>query len=200
MHTFDLEASLKASSRQHAEGCVKVWEDLERYDTLIEATHPDIVVELGTFSGKSARWFAERVSWVVTIDVNDDVEPDVREECGGAVHWVQGSTLDDAIIADVHAWMMNYTPLLVLDSDHSGSHVMQEMEAYADVVLPGGYMVVEDTLLRHMPMSERKHYDGSPADAVDAWMMLHSDEWEVDVELEGMHPVTQFPGGWLRRK
>ena len=54
---IDVEASLAATSRQHAEGAVKVAEDLDRYRAVIAATKPEIVVECGTYDGGSAKWF-----------------------------------------------------------------------------------------------------------------------------------------------
>jgi cephalosporin hydroxylase len=40
--------------------------------------------------------------------------------------------------------------MVVLDSDHSRSHVLAECRAYGPLVTPGCYMVVADTIVGHM--------------------------------------------------
>lgn len=198
---IDIAASLEATSRQHACGCVKTTEDLARYRRVIEASKPEIIVECGTFSGKSAVWFARIAACpVITIDVTPYVDPDIRLVMNTLdVTEFVGSSTDPHIVRDVWALAARKRAMVVLDSDHSADHVLAEMKAYAGLVRPGGYMVVEDTLLRHMPAEERKHYRGDPADAVDAWLAEHGDEWVNNQAIEDLYPVTQFPGGWLLR-
>lgn len=197
----DIEASLISSARQHAEGCVKIEEDLARYRRVIEDTRPDLIVECGTFSGKSAVWFARVAGCLVaTIDTDPHIDPDIRLvlDTLDVVEFV-GSSIAPDIVEAVHRLAdVAESVLVVLDSDHSAPHVIAEIDAYADMVRPGGYMVVEDTLLRHMPASERKHYQGNPWDAVD-WFLATRGDWANDDDLEALYDVTQFPNGWLRR-
>lgn len=195
MHTFDVEASLEARHRQNAYGTMKIKEDLEQYKKIIEEMKPGIIIEFGTFSGKSALWFAQ-VSGkpVVTVDTDArNIERSSRKGWAGWVQFIEGSSTDADVMERVHylAWKRN--PLLVLDSDHAAHHVLSEMLAYQDMVEPGGWMVVEDTLLRWMPEDEQC-YEGTPMDAVDVFM-----EFARGWEQHAHHPVTQHPGGWLRR-
>lgn len=199
---IDVKASLKASSRQHAEGCVKTTEDLARYRRVIEETRPDLIIECGTFSGKSAVWFARIADCqVITIDVTPYIDPDIRLVMDAlGVDDRVGSSTDPDVVDDVTLMAVQHERVMVvLDSDHSAPHVAREMELYGPLVTPGCYMVVEDGILRWMPAEEQKHYDGNPLDAIEAWMEAHGDEWEIDVDIEGMSPVSQFPSGWLRR-
>lgn len=199
---IDIEASLAAVGRQSAEGCVKTTEDLDRYREVISHTNPGLIIECGTFSGKSALWFARQGVDVVTMDVTPYIDPPIRTELDlYGVRDFTCSSVDPEMVATVAGMAADYERVMVvLDSDHSAGHVLAEVNAYAPMVTPGCYMVVEDTLLRHMHRSERRHYTGNPADAVDEWMAEHGDEWAVDEAIEAMYPVSQFPGGWLRRR
>jgi cephalosporin hydroxylase len=201
--SIDITASLEASARQNFEGMVKTWEDVSRYEAIIEATRPDLIIECGTFSGKSAVWFAGEGDGcaVLTIDVTPHIGEGTRDEMDRLGVWdVVGSSTDPDIVHKVSMFARSFgNVMVVLDSDHSAAHVAAEMAAYGPLVTPGCYMVVEDGILRYMPDEERRHYDGNPLDAIEAFMADCSGLWEIDVDIENMHPVTQFPSGWLRR-
>jgi cephalosporin hydroxylase len=82
-----------------------------------------------------------------------------------------------------------------LDSDHSAEHVARELDAYAPLVTPGHYLVVQDT---YLGLYLDGDYAGGPLGAVEAFLTEHP-EFEID-----MHPqrwlITQNPFGWLKRK
>lgn len=204
---FDVDASVAACERQYVHGMVKCAEDAERYEAIIDAVKPALVIECGTFSGKSALWLARRSgARVLTIDVADQVPPEVRAE------WV---TLDPAPRLEVtsttsnHAWRAAVDEveradgpvMVVLDSDHSRGHVLTEMLMYERFVTPDSYMVVEDGILRWLPAEHRKVYDNSdPLEAIEDFLGRPvGSHWAVDEEIEGMFPVTIHPRGWLRR-
>jgi cephalosporin hydroxylase len=198
----DLAASLEACGRQHAEGVVKTAEDLDRYRTLIARLRPGCVVETGTFNGRSAVWFQrEAVCPVVTVDVHPQVD-EPTAAAGDRVTWITGDSVDPGVVDAVchlARRVADGSPVLVvLDSDHSSRHVLAEMEAYSGLVDPGGYMIVEDGILRWMDTAERACYRGDPLDAIEAWLPAHPG-WEPDAELEDLYPATLFPMGFLRR-
>lgn len=159
----------------------------------------------GTFSGKSALWFQQTARCpVVTVDVHPVVDDDTAAAAGYAVVWIHGSSVDNGIAETVRASALSLAKggpiMVVLDSDHSGQHVYDEMTLYASLVTPGSYMVVEDGLLRWMSEPERSYYAGSPMDAIEAWMAADREgRWLIDEEIEGMSETSQFPSGWLRR-
>ncbi len=203
---IDIASSLASCGRQYHAGMVKIQEDASRYEEIFRRTKPDVVVETGSFSMKAALWMSETADCdVITVDTNhDSVDPEIwsRIKESGRIYTVLGSSTDQlsidlvrALIADLGSERV----MVSLDSDHSAGHVALEMDLYGPLVPVGGYMVVEDTLLRWMPPEERAHYQGTPMDAVEEFMYISFDEWAYDGEIEGMSSVTQFPRGWLKR-
>lgn len=193
---FDVARSLDAVARQGAEGCCKIAEDLARYRALIAAYRPDLVVECGTFTGRSAVWFARAAGCdVVTVDLYPRVDAETYA-MSDRVTWVVGDSVSPVVVAKVTTICANAArPLVVLDSDHSAGHVLEEMRAYGSLVPPGGFMVVEDGIVRWMTDHP---YAGSPLDAIEAWLSDH-DDWSVDEDLCAMSPVSMHPLGFLRR-
>ena len=205
----DLEGSLAAAARQTAEGCVKTEEDLARYRLIFESVKPGLVIEIGSFSGKSAVWFARLGKCpVVSVDVDQsNMTPQFMRDAGlhDMVLFLKGYSTDPAVTEVIREWAAAVTAngdpvLVVLDGDHSAPTVAAELELYAPLVTVGSYCVVEDTIVRWMPWEQKPigPYRGSPLDAVEAWLPLHP-EWVVDLGVEDQSPTTQFPGGWLRR-
>lgn len=187
---IDIKASLLATGRQNAEGAIKIREDLDRYRTVIALTQPEVIVECGTHAGGSARWFHSLGPDVVTVDVVP------QSWTADGVSCVTGDSADPDVVATVRKIVVGRRTMLVLDSDHSGPHVAKEITAYGPLVTPGCYLIVEDGIVRWMT---DQPYRGSPLDAIEELLMA-SPEWERDLEVEGMHPVSMFPAGWWRRR
>ena len=71
--------------------------------------------------------------------------------------------------------------MVILDSDHSQAHVSAELSAYAPLVTPGCYLIVEDTCVNGHPLYP-DHGPG-PMEALDAFLPQHP-EFEPDPARE----------------
>jgi cephalosporin hydroxylase len=94
--------------------------------------------------------------------------------------------------------------MVVLDSDHSRDHVLEECRAYGPMVTKDCYMVVADTLVGHLDEKEAPQnrsqvwYKGNdPLTALQEYM-LESDRFEIDLEINGKLVLSSSPGGYLR--
>jgi cephalosporin hydroxylase len=187
-------------ANEHVQGgMLKLPADLDRYAAVIEATRPQVIVETGTRTGESAQWFAEQAGCeVITIDVAPPAVPtlDVR------VRYIKGDSTDPATVGWVAKRVAGRRCMVVLDSDHSAEHVAREIYAYAPMVTPGCYLVVEDTIFGYAPQAIRDLHipgqQGSPLDAV-VQCLVDSDLFSRDVAVERMSPTSHHPAGWWVR-
>ena len=60
------------------------------------------------------------------------------------VDWITGSSIDPDVVADIYRRCRGKRTMVILDSDHSADHVGSELDAYADLVAPGSYMIAQD--------------------------------------------------------
>lgn len=181
-----------AHTRQNAEGCVKVWEDLDRYRAVLKLTNPTLVIETGTHTGASASWFAMRVPRVITVDVADRW----TEEAPANVVPLVGDSVSGSVVDTIRRMARRgVRVMVVLDSDHSAAHVEAEIDAYGPLVTPGFHLVVEDAIARWMP-GENEH--GSPWDAIGS-RLRGNPEWTQDETTRDRHAVTMYPDGWWVR-
>lgn len=196
---IDLDTSIwEQRNAQNAEGCVKTRSDLLRYRKLFADVNPAWVVELGTYNGRSARWFADNAHCrVVSVDTHPQVADDDWDHPD--ITWMKGNSVDPYIVRLIRGLIDDEGPVVVVcDSDHSAQHVLLEMQSYAHLVTVGSYLVVEDGIVRWLPEQLPHYHDSSPLDAIELFLADHL-EFVPDMALEDMEPTTQNPMGWLRR-
>ena len=171
--------------------------DLWVYQELIFRVRPGLIVETGTAHGGSALYLATMCDLVGHGEV---VSVDVLDLPGRPVHprvrYVHGSSTDLGIVEEVRALAEGKDPVMViLDSDHSFAHVRAEIAAYAGLVTPGSYLVVEDTNVNGHPVAPE--FGPGPYEAVEE-LLGRSADFVVDDSCEKFR-MTFNPRGFLRR-
>jgi cephalosporin hydroxylase len=172
--------------------------DLWIYQELVFELEPDLIIETGTMDGGSALYFASLLDLagkgeIVTVDKVDRPGRPAHPR----ISYVLGSSIDDAILADLRVRAEDKrTILVVLDSLHTDKHVLAELRAYRGFVSPGSYMVVEDSNVNGHPV-QPGHGPG-PMEAIEEFMR-DDDEFEIDRSREKFL-LTFNPSGFLRKK
>jgi cephalosporin hydroxylase len=115
---------------------------------------------------------------------------------------IQGSSIDPAIVDQVRQRIEGKKVLVVLDSNHTHEHVLEELRAYAPMVSVGSYCVVMDTVVEDMPedaFPDRPWGKGdNPKTAVWAYLEENRD-FEIDQAIHSKLLITVAPDGYLRR-
>jgi cephalosporin hydroxylase len=128
--------------------------DLHIIQEIIWETKPTLIIETGTAWGGSALFYRDllnkigQISLVVSIDdwSNGYVPKNYCRPERFGIEYMDMDALAAPNHRQLRAWAMHSDRVMVLlDSDHSMSHVLQECILYGEFVTPGCYMVVEDT-------------------------------------------------------
>jgi cephalosporin hydroxylase len=172
--------------------------DLWQYQEMIVSLKPDVILETGTADGGSALFLSQMCDLaahgrVVTIDIDHPLDKLPRHD---RITYVTGSSISEPVLERVRQEVKDAdTVLVILDSDHSESHVRKELEAFQHFVTPDSYMVVEDTNVNGHPVGPR--FGPGPMEAVDDFMTT-TDRFVIDSNRERFL-MTQNPKGYLRR-
>lgn len=83
--------------------------------------------------------------------------------------------------------------MVILDSDHSKKHVLNELEIYSSLVTPGCYLVIEDTNINGHPVF--KDFGPGPMEAAAEFLEKNS-HWKIDSNCERLL-LTFNPNGYL---
>jgi Predicted O-linked N-acetylglucosamine transferase, SPINDLY family len=171
--------------------------DLWIYQEIIFEIKPEIIIECGTFNGGSALFLAHicdiiRHGEIVSIDIE---ERSGRPQHSRISYWV-GSSISEQIIERVRQKVSGRSPVLViLDSDHSANHVIQELRLYSPLVTPGSYVIVEDTNINGHPVVP--DFGSGPMEAVQAFLSENS-SFSVSTDCEKFY-FTFNPSGYLKK-
>lgn len=172
--------------------------DLWAYQEILHEVRPELIIETGTYRGGSALFLA---SICDLLDRGEVVTIDSARQDGRPRHhritYLTGSSTSERILRQVRRRVRGKsTVLVILDSGHAKDHVLSELLAYAPLVTPGSYLVVEDTNLNGHPV-ESDHGPG-PAEAV-AEFLGRNDAFVRDERREKFL-LTFNPGGYLRKR
>ena len=189
--------------------------DIMATQEVIWKTKPDIIIETGVARGGSLIFMAsilEIIGKGKVIGVDIDIRQHNRESIEAhplskRINLVEGGSVDTDILAEVRSHIRKDSKVMVvLDSDHSRSHVLNECRAYGPMVTQGCYLVVADTLVGHVeekdaPTNRSKLWfkGNDPLSATNDYLK-ENDRFEIDDEINGKLVLSSSPGGYLKCK
>jgi cephalosporin hydroxylase len=186
-------------------------QDMIALQEIIWDYKPDLVVETGIAHGGSLIFHASILELLghgqvlgIDIDIRSHNRASVEQHpMFKRIEMIEGSSIDPDIVARVYDHpAANGKVLVILDSNHTHAHVLQELKAYAGLVRKGGYIVVMDTAIEDAPKGtmwpDRPWGHGNnPKTAV--WEFLKTtDRFEIDKEIENKLQITVAPDGYLK--
>lgn len=190
---------------------IQLPQDMVAVQEIVWKVKPDLIIETGVAHGGSLIYSASLLELlggngrVIGIDV--DIRAHNRAEIekhpvARRIQLIQGSSVDRDTIRQVREAARGAERVLVLlDSNHTHEHVLQELRGYSPLVTKGSYLVVFDTLIEDMPgdlIKDRPWGRGNnPKTAV--WEFLkRSRRFVVDKDIEAKLLLTVAPDGYLK--
>ena len=195
---------------------IQLPEDMIRIQELIYRLKPDVVIETGVAHGGSLIFYAslfQAIGKGRTIGIDIEIRPHNRDaieqhELFDYITLVEGSSTDTAIVEQVKSLVgADETVLVILDSNHTKDHVLEELEAYAPMVTPGSYIVACDGIMRLVAGAPRTESDwtwDNPETAAQEFAAAHDEFVIEEPEFpfnEGVvtERVTYWPSAYLKR-
>jgi cephalosporin hydroxylase len=195
---------------------IQLPDDMVRIQEVIYDVQPDVIVETGIAHGGSLVFYASLCvamghGEVVGIDL--EIRPHNREAIERHrlfehITLFEGSSTEPSIVEEVAAHVAGRTALVILDSNHSHDHVLEELRSYGPLVTPGSYIVATDGIMQDLVGAPRSADDwgsNNPQAAVRSFL-AETDAFEL---VEPTFPfneglitgrVTYWPSAYLRRR
>ncbi len=170
--------------------------DMWIYQELIYELKPDLIVESGTADGGSAYYLASLCDLIhkgriMSIDIVAKTRPQHPR-----VSYLTGSSVSEEIYNAVRASIQpGERVMVILDSDHSYEHVLNELRIYAPLVTAGSYLIVEDTNINGNPVFPG--FGPGPMESLQQFL-AENKGFVVDKSREKFF-MTFFPDGFLKK-
>jgi cephalosporin hydroxylase len=195
---------------------IQMPEDMVRTQEVIYGLQPDLIIETGVAHGGSLIFYASLCKMigrgrVVGIDI--EIRPHNRAAIEEhAMHplitLIEGSSVDPTIVEQVRNLVQPGEKVLVLlDSNHSKSHVLAELDAYASLVTPGSYIVATDGVMEQVaggPRTQPEWAWDNPSHAAREWVQRNPD-FEIEEpawlfnESTLRNRITHWPNAFIKR-
>ena len=195
---------------------IQIPEDIIRVQEVIYQVKPDVIVETGIAHGGSLIFYAGLCKImdkgrVVGVDI--EIRPHNRRaiEAHPLFPWItliEGSSTDPQIVGQVKSLIKpGESVLVLLDSNHTRQHVLDELNAYHDLVTLGSYIVATDGSMKDLhdvPRGKPEWKWDNPFEAIQVFVKHHPEfaieqpAWPFN-ESELTENITHWPIAWLKR-
>jgi cephalosporin hydroxylase len=195
---------------------IQLPEDMIRMQEVIYRIRPDVIIETGVAHGGSLIYYASlckamETGRVVGIDI--EIRPHNRKaiehhELSQFITLIEGSSISSDVVHEVQSLVREgESVLVILDSNHSKQHVMEELELYHGLVTQGSYIVATDGSMKDLydvPRGKAEWTWDQPTAAALAFATKHPEflieqpPWPFN-ESKLTDNITHWPGAWLRR-
>jgi len=186
-------------------------QDIIALQEIIWQTKPDVIIETGVARGGSIIFYASMLHLLngdgkvigIDIDIRSHNRKKIEDHpLSFRVNLVQGSSIELSTVKAIKALLKPTDKVMViLDSNHTHNHVLEELELYSPFVTKNCYLVVLDTHVEDLPgelFHDRPWGKGNnPKTAVHRFMQK-TDRFEIDEIIPNKLVLTAAPDGYLK--
>lgn len=185
--------------------------DLIVFQEIVNKVRPDVIVECGVARGGSILFWSSmlelfhKVGIVIGVDI--EIKTHTQEAIKDSmfkhrIKLIEGDSTDVSTLNKVKSLIpKDKKVMIVLDSNHTESHVLKELDLYSQLVSTGSYLIVLDTVIEKLkPEKNRPWGPGdNPMTAVEKFMKDKSNVFKQDFDLEYKSYLTVAPNGFYER-
>jgi cephalosporin hydroxylase len=195
---------------------IQLPEDMIRIQEVIYQIKPDVIIETGVAHGGSLIYYASlckimEKGRIIGIDIEIRSHNRIaieKHELTSYITLIEGGSTDDATVNKVKALVQpNETVLVILDSNHTKQHVLNELNAYSSLVTKGSYIVATDGSMKDLHDVSRGNpmwiWDNPTEAALEfaaenPEFVIEQPEWIFN-ESKLSENITHWPGAYLKR-
>ena len=205
---------------------IQMPQDILALQEIIWDIKPDLIIETGIAHGGSLCLTASLLALLEleemknnSIDHNEvrkrkviGIDIDIRKHnreliekhfLSDKIEMIESSSVKQDTFNKVKSLSKDYRNILVmLDSNHTESHVLKELNLYSSLITKNSYCIVFDTIVEKMDSEFSKNRPwnkkNSPQSAIQKFLKKN-DEFIVDKTIDKKIILSMAPGGFLKK-
>lgn len=186
--------------------------DLIVIQELIYKIKPNVIIETGVAKGGSLIFYSsilnlinQKYKKVIGIDILIKKKNKIKilkHPMSKNIQLIEGSSVDDKVIKKIKI-KKNSKVLVILDSNHSEEHVLNELSIYSKIVSKGSYLIVLDTTIEYIDnkLNTKKNLfmrGNNPLTAVKKFLKKNK-KFKIDKNLHEKSLVSNAYSGFLKK-
>jgi len=188
-------------------------QDIVALQEIIWKVKPELIIETGIARGGSLIFSASMLQLIgkgtvvgIDIDIRKQNKISIEKHpMFKRIKMIEGSSIDKKVIKKVHQLAKNKKRILViLDSNHSHEHVLEELKLYSPLVKKNSYLIVFDTVIEDISNSTISSHQkrpwgkgNNPKTAVKQFLKSNT-RFVNEKEIENKLIITVGPCGYLK--
>jgi len=196
---------------------IQIPQDMYQLQEIIWKIKPNLIIETGIAHGGSLIFNASMMSILNSLQrekrkvIGIDIDLRKHNEKVLEKHFLKkyikifkGSSIDKKIFKKIQSYSKNYNKILViLDSNHTHDHVLEELNLYSQLVSKNSYCIVFDTIINEMPNSfypDREwNNKNNPMTAINEFLKTNNNFF-IDHEIDNKLMISMAKNGFLKKK
>jgi len=185
-------------------------QDIVALQEIIWKIKPDLIIETGIARGGSLIFSASLLELIgkgEVIGIDVDIRKENKKEIlnhplNKRITMIEGSSISKTVVKKVREITQGKKKVLViLDSNHTHKHVLNELKLYSPLVSKNSYLIVFDTVVDEFPEGLIKNRpwgkNNNPKSAVKEFLKTN-DRFRLDKNIEKKLLFTAAPMGYLK--
>lgn len=185
--------------------------DLLIFQDMVWKTKPDLIIETGVARGGSLIFWASMQKLCGVEGKVLGIDIDIRSHTTAAINGsifkyqielIQGGSTDQLVFSKVLDISKKFKKIMVvLDSNHTHKHVLEELNLYANLVSKECLLLVLDTVIDELEPDPTRSWGpgASPKSAILEYMDGKEAQFVNLIDAENRSMLTVAPRGiWLR--
>lgn len=185
-------------------------QDALAYQEIIWKVKPDLIIETGIARGGSLIFSASILEIIgkgkvlgIDIDIHKQNKKNVKtHSLSKRISMLEGSSIDEKIVNKVYKFASGKKKILVmLDSNHTHEHVLNELRLYSPLVSKGSYIIVFDSVIGDLPSHLNKNRpwnkENNPKTAIFQFLKENR-RFAMDLSISNKLAITATPYGYLK--
>ncbi len=190
---------------------IKYPDDIVVMQEILNKVKPDVVIETGIAHGGSVIFTASILKMIgkknfKVIGIDIDIRKHNLKEIKKSIVYnhldlIEGSSIDNKIFNKVKKKIgKNKKTLVILDSNHSYKHVIEELELYSKIVSKNSYIILPDTYIDFMPKGTFKKWKvGNNTYTALVEFLSKNKNFKIDLEANKKSLISEAIKGYVKR-